>query len=78
MKLDYSFFATSVEDVATDMLIDAVSERSLDFADELGEIIRTCRKINRMIPITSKEEQNYIDFCDFNFNTGEQLTCRRK
>ena len=60
MKLDYSFFATSVEDVATDMLIDAVSERSLDFADELGEIIRTCRKINRMIPITSKEEQNYI------------------
>lgn len=78
MKLDYSFFTTAVVEVATDMLIDAVSERRLDNADELGEIIRTCRKIGRMIPITAQEEQNYIDFCEFNFDTGEKLTCRRK
>jgi hypothetical protein len=78
MKLDYSFFTTAVVEVATDMLIDAVSERRLDNADELGEIIRTCRKIDRMIPITTDEEQNYIDFCEFNFDTGEKLTCRRK
>lgn len=78
MKLDYSFLTAAVVDVATDMLIDAVSERRVDDADELGEIIRTCRKIGRMIPITSQEEQNYIDFCEFNFDTGEKLTCRRK
>ena len=78
MKLDYSFFTTAVVEVATDMLIDAVTERRLDDADELGEIIRTCRKINRMIPITTQEERNYIDFCEFNFDTGEKLTCRRK
>lgn len=78
MKLDYSFLTAAVVDVATDMLIDAVSERRVDDADELGVIIRTCRKIDRMIPITAQEEQNYVDFCEFNFDTGEKLTCRRK
>ena len=78
MKLDYAFFTTAVVDVATDMLIDAVSERRIDDAEELGEIIRTCRKISRLIPITTQEEQKYIEFCEFNFNTGVQLTCRRK
>ena len=78
MKLDYSFLTTAVVDVATDMLIDAVSERRVDDADELCEIIRTCRKISRLIPITSQEEQNYIDFREFNFDTGVKLTCRRK
>ena len=78
MKLDYSFFTTAVVEVATDMLIDAVSERRLDNADELGEIIHTCRKIKRMIPITAEEEANYVNFCEFQFYTGEELTCRRK
>lgn len=78
MKLDYSFFTSTVVEVATDMLIDAVSERRLDNADELGEIIHTCRKIDRMIPITAEEETNYINFCEFQFYTGEELTCRRK
>ena len=77
MKLDYSFFTTAVVEVATDMLIDAVLERRLDNADELGTIIHTCRKIDKMIPITPQEEQNYVDFCDFNFYTGDKLTCKR-
>ena len=78
MKLDYSFFTKTVVEVATDMLIDAVTECRYEDAKQLGEIIHTCRKINRMMPITDQEEQNYVDFCDFNFDTGEKLTCRRK
>ena len=77
MKLDYSFFTTAVVEVATDMLIDAVSERRLEDAEELGVIIRTGRKIKRMIPITAQEERLYIDFCEFQFCTSEKLTCKR-
>ena len=77
MKLDYSFFTTAVVEVATDMLIDAVSERRLEDAEELGVIICTSRKINRMIPITAQEESLYINFCEFQFCTFEKLTCKR-
>ena len=78
MTIDYTYLTSAVVDVATDMLIDAVSERRLDDADDLGVIIHTCRKIKRMIPITAEEEANYINFCEFQFYSGEKLTCRRK
>ena len=78
MTIDYTYLTSAVEAVATDMLIDAVSERRLEDADNLGTIIHTCRKIDRMLPITAEEEFNYIDFVEFNFYSGEKLTCKRK